>query len=98
MNRKVLLNALMLCAFSFFGQLPEGIPAEGIQGFWSFSGNAQDLSGNLRHGVIHGVLPARDRFGNEEAAYCFNGDSAYLLTCYPGILGTKTRAVSFWAA
>jgi hypothetical protein len=97
MLRKTVLALLLLSVFPSSGQLPEGIPSGSIQGFWSFSGNADDVSGNLRHSQAYDVALVKDRFGNENAAYHFNGNSSYLNTRYPGILGNGARTVSFWA-
>ncbi len=43
---------------------------------WSFSGNANDISGNENHGVNYGAALTADRFGNPESAYQFDLSSA----------------------
>jgi hypothetical protein len=78
-------------------QLPEFIPNKGLQAYWSFNGTANDASGNNRHGNVNQVSLTADRFGNANSAYSFNGFSSFITTNYEGILGSKPRAVSFWA-
>jgi len=54
------------------------ITTEGLTGYYPFDGNANDLSGNNRHGVVNGAAPTADRFGNANSAYYFNGTNAYI--------------------
>jgi len=49
------------------------IPTEGMVGYWSFTGNADDESGNGNHGTVHGASLTEDRFGNSNSAYLFDG-------------------------
>ncbi|NUM34623.1 MAG: LamG domain-containing protein [Candidatus Brocadiae bacterium] len=46
---------------------------------YDFNGNANDSSGNNRHGSISNAVLATDRFGNANQAYRFNGN-AYINT------------------
>ena len=92
----------LLMTFGFLqnaaGQnLPAYVPANGLQGFWPFDGNANDISGNGNHGTPFGVLPTFDRFNIAGMAYSFNGSSDFISTNMNGILGNASRAVSFWA-
>ena len=48
---------------------------QGLVGHWSFNGNANDISGNRNNGIVHGVMPAEDRYGNADGAYRFDGAS-----------------------
>lgn len=52
--------------------------SEGLIAYYPFDGNTLDESGNENHGTGYGVTLERDRFGEEEKAYYFNGASAYL--------------------
>ena len=45
---------------------------------YPLNGNANDLSGNLNHGVIYGASSAADRFGNANMALSFNGIDNYI--------------------
>lgn len=58
-------------------ELPDYLPTDGLIGWWPFSGSADDASGNGNHGlVMGGVMPALDRFGEENSAYEFPGNLA----------------------
>jgi hypothetical protein len=41
--------------------------------YYPFSGNANDASGNMYHGIVNGATLCKDRFGNENSAYYFDG-------------------------
>ncbi len=97
MTGKLLLIVTLLFTSVSVSQTDYGIPQTGIKGFWPFSGNTNDVSGNNLHGKPFGVKPARDRFGNNNGAYYFNGVSNIIYTPYEGILGNHPRAISFWA-
>jgi len=44
-----------------------------------FTGNANDVSGNNNHGIVHGARLTTDRFGNSNSAYDFlAGTHAYI--------------------
>lgn len=48
------------------------MPSSGLIGWWSFSGNANDSSGNLNHGTVKGAALGSDRFGKINKAYYFS--------------------------
>ncbi len=87
---------LLFLSLASVAQLPEGVPKKGLKGFWSFSGNANDESGNQHHGKVNGARTVSDRFENKNSAYFFNGVSDFISTDYEGVLGSHARAVSFW--
>jgi hypothetical protein len=69
----------------------------GLVAYYSFSGNANDESGNGNHGVVYGAHSARDRFGNENNAYNFDGISAYIqaiVSNMPAVESSQT--ISLW--
>ena len=51
---------------------------EGLLACYSFTGNAQDASGNNAHGTVNGAKLTQDRFGNDNAAYDFDGQDDYI--------------------
>ena len=56
--------------------------SQGLIGYYSFSGNANDLSGNSNNGVVNGAQLVNDRFGNPNSSYQFDGIDDYIeLTC-----------------
>lgn len=46
---------------------------QGLEAYFSFDGNANDMSGNGRDGAVSGAILAVDRNGTENSAYNFNG-------------------------
>lgn len=88
-----------LFAFVFFlilwatAQVPSYVPTDGLVGWYPFTGNANDLSVNVNHGMfISGATTptsTSDRFGNSNSAYLFDGIDDYIwvsdapFTTYP---------------
>jgi hypothetical protein len=63
---------LLLCLFAmnvFVAQVPNYVPTTGLVGYWPFSGNANDESGNGNNGTVNGAALTTDRFGNVNSAY-----------------------------
>lgn len=61
---------------------------------YPFNGNANDESGNGNHGTVFGASPVKDRFGNEDSAYSFDGVNDYVDIGHPLVSGEFT--ISFW--
>jgi predicted RNA-binding Zn-ribbon protein involved in translation (DUF1610 family) len=61
----------LLASWSIQGQ---GTLTNGLLGFYPFDGNADDMSGNGRHGTIKGAVLASDRFGATNSAFQFGGN------------------------
>jgi hypothetical protein len=55
--------------------VPSYVPTNGLVGWWPFSGNANDESGNGNNGTVNGATLSSDRFGNSGKAYSFDGTS-----------------------
>ncbi len=68
---KKVLIILVFVIFQLFSQNLQ----QGLIAYYPFNGNANDESGNNRHGVVQGN-PAlvQDRFGNSNGAYSFDGN------------------------
>ena len=75
MKRKFLLVISLISIYQF---IVAQIPADGLLGYWSFSGNANDESGNGHHGTVHSCVLSEDRFGNPNSAYYFDGVDDYI--------------------
>ena len=71
------------------------LPTEGLVGYWSFSGNAQDESGNGNNGTVNGATLDEDRYGNSNSAYSFDG-SQNVTTPFTGVSNSGDRSISFW--
>ena len=46
---------------------------DGLVAYYPFNGNANDESGNGNHGAVNGAALTKDRFGNANSAYSFDG-------------------------
>lgn len=80
MNQLILL-IVFLFTTNLFAQVPNYVPKNGLIGWWGFSGNANDESGNGNHGIFkNGANLTKDRFNNVDKAVSLEGDSSYILT------------------
>lgn len=101
-NKRITLNKLLLIFFLLSGfilsaQVPSYVSTNGLQGFWPFTGNANDVSGNAHHGTVNGAALASDRFGNLNASYNFNGSSDYISVASTSSLsGYSDMSISAW--
>ncbi len=78
-------------------QVPNYVPTNGLVGWWPFSGNASDLSGNGNNGTVNGASLTADRFGNTNNAYSFNGSSNYISVSNSSTLqNLSILSVSAW--
>ena len=68
--------------------------ANDLIAFYPFNGNANDESGNGNHGTVIGASPVKDRFGNENSAYSFDGLNDFIEIGRPLVSGDFT--ISFW--
>ena len=77
-------------------QVPSYVPTNGLISYWPFNGNANDLSGNGNNGTVYGATLTKDRFGNSNEAYSFNGTSNYIdcgpLSAIPNNVGDITQS------
>ena len=64
-----------LAAVTFGQTVPSYVPTTGLVGWWPFTGNANDESGNGNNGINSGATLSTDRFGSINSAYSFNGTS-----------------------
>lgn len=79
--RKILFTAIALLGLATIsiGQtIPSHVPTNGLVGWWPFSGNANDSSGNNNNGTVFGATLTTDRFGNANSAYQFDGSSSFI--------------------
>jgi hypothetical protein len=79
-NRMKIVNFTigLFLSLNCFGQVPTFVPTAGLVGYYPFSGNAIDYSGNLNNGHVTGASLTTDRFGNSSNAYNFNGTNNYI--------------------
>ncbi|WP_353167618.1 LamG-like jellyroll fold domain-containing protein [Flavobacterium sp.] len=65
-------------------------------GWWPFTGNANDLSGNTNNGLVNGAILTTDRFGNLNNAYSFDGINDYILVNNNTSLCPIVYSISAW--
>ena len=68
---------------------------QGLLAYFSFNGNANDVSGNGHNGIVHGATLTTDRFGKPNSAYHFNGNSSFI-DCGNIITNVAQFTVSAW--
>ena len=90
-----LLFFILFVRFLSFSQIPNYVPTNGLVGWWPFTGNANDLSGNGNHGTVNGATLTTDRFGVANRAYSFTSGNS--ITSSPNLpVGNLPRSVSVW--
>jgi hypothetical protein len=96
MDKRVLLPTIIIILFS--NTLLSQIPTNGLIGYWPFSGNANDTSGNNLNGTVNGAILTEDRFGNPSSAYSFDGNDDYILVNDDDLLSFPNNefTFSFW--
>ena len=73
MKYATLLNCLVLGMLCFSSAtIPNPIA------YYSFNGDADDMSGNGRHGEVYSATLTVDRFDVPNSAYAFDGISSYI--------------------
>lgn len=94
-NKHLLCVLLLLFTplVSFHSQIPNYVPSNGLLGWWPFTGNAVDSSGNGNDGTVNGATLTTDRFGNANQAYGFDGNDSILIS---NLNSSSTWSISFW--
>jgi gliding motility-associated-like protein len=96
-NRNKHLLCVLLLLFSpfltFHSQIPNYVPSNGLVGWWPFTGNAVDSSGNGNDGTVNGATLTIDRFGNVNQAYGFDGNDSIIIS---NLNSSSTWSISFW--
>lgn len=104
--KKIFAILCLLGSYSIANaQVPSYVPTNRLIGWWPFSGNANDLSGNGHNGTVNGATLTNERYGNTSAAYTFDGvndyisvlnnsklvlDSSFSISCWVNIKGLNT--------
>jgi anti-sigma regulatory factor (Ser/Thr protein kinase) len=90
-KRNIIAAVLILNGFFSYSQLDKGL----ISSYY-FSGNANDSIGGI-HGTVRGASLSTDRFGNANAAYCFDGVNDYITLGVNSDLKQHVMSISLWA-
>jgi len=77
-------------------QPPQSFLTNGLVAYYPFNGNANDASGNGNNGIVYGATLTTDRFGNTNAAYYFNGTSAYITAPLTNTIFNGDFTASVW--
>ncbi len=73
-NLFLTIAAILGLTATTIAQVPQYVPTNGLIGWWPFTGNANDESGNGNNGTVNGTVPlVSDRNGIINTAYSFNG-------------------------
>ena len=88
--------SLLFFSVVCYSQIPNYIPANGLEGWWPFNGNANDESGNGRHGPINGATLTADRYGTPNSAYYFTGNKNISANADSLPIGNSPRTISLW--
>lgn len=99
-KRKMKLNltiSLVLMTASLLAQLPSYVPTSSLVAWYSFNGNANDLSGNNNNGnVMNGAALTSDRNSTPNAAYSFDGINDYIVVNGSPTFINDSLTLSFW--
>ncbi len=69
----------------------------GLVAYYSFNGNANDLSGHGNNGIVAGATLTADRFGNPNSAYYFAGDGSDIsIPDSPSLDMTNALSLTAW--
>ncbi len=72
-NYVKLIVALVFATNLMAQNVPNYVPKNGLVGWWPFNGNANDESGNGKHGQVSEAVLSKDRFSKDNNAYLFDG-------------------------
>jgi hypothetical protein len=82
--------------FIFAQNVPAYVPTNGLVGWWPFSGNAIDSSGNGNNGTVNGATLTADRNGVANSAYSFDGVNDFIISGSTGIPTSSNISISVW--
>ena len=72
---------------------------KGLVAYYPFNGNANDESGNGNDGTVYGATLTKDKFGNDESAFIFDGVDDYIEKESPNQdlnIGNQSWSFSVW--
>ena len=94
---KIILTLLIFSvSLNTSAQVPNYVPTNGLWGWWPFSGNANDESGNANNGTVNGATLSADRQNTANSAYFFNGSDASIICQNVQNAPTQVVSVSTW--
>ncbi len=80
-----------------YGQnVPSYVSTNGLAGWWPFTGNADDSSGNGNNGTVYGAALATDRFGNIASSFNYDGIDDRIEVADQPMLNCRKITLSVW--
>jgi len=94
MKKQLLFLMTALLSLNTFAQIPNYVPSSGLGSWYSFDGNANDLTVNANNGVLNGVTSTFGIDGNPNSAYQFNGNGNAIQLLNPFLNGAQVQEFS----
>lgn len=91
-----MLYAVLFFATTSFSPCQSQVPQNGLVGWWPFNANANDESGNGNNGSVNGASLTKDRYGNMDRAYNFDGQTNFIRIKNSNNLNSKSVSISGW--
>ncbi len=98
-KKSLLITTIAIFGFGIISMaqtVPSYVPTSGLVGWWPFTGNANDSSGNGNNGTVTGATLTSDRFGHANCAYYYNGTSNYIAVDNNPTLNNRNITLSAW--
>ncbi len=76
--RNLLSLTVMLLTFALSAQA-QSFLTNGLEAYYTFSGNANDVTGHGHDGVVVDATLTANRFGQADSAYAFNGSNSMII-------------------
>ncbi len=73
-----------------------GFISDGLVAYYSFNGDANDLSGNNNNGIIYGPTPSVDRFNDTIGSYLFDGVDDFIEIPNSTELNSNEGTICLW--
>jgi hypothetical protein len=97
MTKKLrLLVAIGMTLGSLASVQGQSFLTNGLVAYYPFNGNANDGSGNGRHGTVSGPQLATGRDGLAQSAYSFNGTNDFISLPSIALTGNVARTFTVW--
>jgi len=97
LKTNLILSIFALLINFSYAQVPSYIPKDSLVGWWPFDGDVNDYSGNNNHGTANNLVSDKDKNGNNNKCYSFNGTSSYIsLPNNPNLRLTRNWSISVW--
>lgn len=91
-SKFTLISFLIIISLAGIAQ----IPTKGLVLYLPLNGNANDMSQYKNNGINYGSTAAKNRFGNDNKAMYFNGNSYMLIPSNQAIVLGNNKSISCW--